>query len=113
MVSVAAAGTAERIAARIWFNVPRAGSGIRARYSSTFLGAPLLIAARPLAAEPFTAKLGLPDFTPFMAGDATRTSISSPRSRPRLQHYGFCRGGGGGDCGAGVHLGAVGTGFPA
>src|SRR5438034_6428383 len=46
MVSVVPGGTAVRIAARTLFNVLRAGSGTRARYSSTFFGAPL-----PLAAE--------------------------------------------------------------
>src|SRR6266851_4282600 len=56
MVSVASGGAADRIAARILFKVPRAGSGTPARYSSTFLGAPL----------PFAAELRLPDFTVFM-----------------------------------------------
>src|ERR1700736_2640413 len=56
MASVASGGTADRIAARILFKVPRAGSGTPARYSSTFFGAPL----------PFAAELRLPDFTLFM-----------------------------------------------
>src|SRR2546426_11184940 len=56
MVSVASGGTADRIAARIFFKVLRAGSGTRARYSSIFFGAPL----------PFAAELRLPDFTFFM-----------------------------------------------
>src|ERR1700730_16053713 len=56
MVSVASAGTAERMAARILFKVPRAGCGTPARYSSTFFGAPL----------PFAGELRLPDFTFFM-----------------------------------------------
>src|ERR1700682_1104891 len=56
MASVASGGTADRIAARILFKVPRAGSGTPARYSSTFFGAPL----------PFAAELRLPDFTFFM-----------------------------------------------
>src|ERR1700688_3655480 len=59
MVSVASGGTADRIAARILFKVLRAGSGTRARYSSTFFGAPL----------PFTAELRLPDFTIFIRAD--------------------------------------------
>src|SRR5271155_2373306 len=56
MVSVASGGTADRIAARILFKVPRAGSGTPARYSSTFFGAPLR----------FAAELRLPDFAFFM-----------------------------------------------
>src|SRR6202023_2297572 len=56
MASVASDGTADRIAARILFKVLRAGSGTPARYSSTFLGAPL----------PFAAERRLPDFTFFM-----------------------------------------------
>src|SRR5438034_2900340 len=52
MVSVASGGTADRIAARILFKVLR-GSGTPARYSSTFVGAPL----------PFAAELRFPDFT--------------------------------------------------
>src|SRR6266568_8640076 len=55
MVSVASGGTTERIAARILFNVLRAGSGTPARYSSTFFGAPL----------PFAAELRLQEFTFF------------------------------------------------
>src|SRR5260370_269669 len=39
MPSVAYGGTADRIAARTLFNVPRAGSGTPARYSSTSFGA--------------------------------------------------------------------------
>ncbi len=56
MVSAAPGGTADRIAARILFKVPRAGSGTPARYSSTFFGARF----------PFAAELRLPDFTFFM-----------------------------------------------
>ena len=56
MVSVASGGTADRIAARILFKVLRAGSGILARYSSTFLG----------VLFPFAVELRLPDFTIFM-----------------------------------------------
>src|ERR1700731_3983340 len=56
MVSVASGGTVDRIAARILFKVLRAGSGTPARYSSTFLGAPL----------PFAAERRLPDNTFFM-----------------------------------------------
>ena len=41
MASVASAGTADRIAARIWLNVLRAGSGMLAMYSSTLFGARL------------------------------------------------------------------------
>ena len=41
MASVASGGTADRIAARIWLNVLRAGSGMLAMYSSTLFGAPL------------------------------------------------------------------------
>src|SRR6266478_1011403 len=56
MVSVASAGTTDRIAARILFNMLRAGSGTLARYSSTLFGAPL----------PFAPELRLPDFAFFM-----------------------------------------------
>src|ERR1700730_2936272 len=56
MVSVASGGKADRIAERILFKVPRAGSGTPAKYSSTFFGAPL-----PLAEERRS-----PDFTFFM-----------------------------------------------
>src|SRR6266403_2653989 len=56
MVSVASAGIADRMAARTFFKVPRAGSGTAARYSSTSFGAPL-----PFAAEP-----RLPEFAFFM-----------------------------------------------
>src|SRR5438309_2245397 len=56
MVSVASGGAADRIAMRILLKVLRAGSGIPARYSSTFFGAPLA----------FAAELGPPDFTFFM-----------------------------------------------
>src|SRR5437660_10500771 len=56
MTSVVPRGAADRIAARILFKVPRAGCGTRARYSVTFLGAPL----------PFAAERSLPDFAFFM-----------------------------------------------
>src|SRR5258708_6101643 len=56
MVSVVSAGTADRIAARILFKVLRVGSGRPARYSSTFFGVPLALAA----------ELRVPDFTFFM-----------------------------------------------
>src|SRR6266853_5387908 len=56
MASVASGGTADRIAMRILLKVLRAGSGIPARYSSTFFGAPLA----------FATELWLPDFTFFM-----------------------------------------------
>ena len=45
MVSVASGGRAERIASRILFKAPRAGSGIPARYSSMSFGAALRFAA--------------------------------------------------------------------
>src|SRR5215472_127831 len=47
MVSVASGGAAERIAARTFSKVPRAGGGTAARYSSTVLGA-----RRGFVAEP-------------------------------------------------------------
>src|SRR5437879_4024226 len=56
MPSVASGGTADRIAARILFKVPRAGSGTPAKYSSTFFGGRF----------PFAAELRLPVFTFFM-----------------------------------------------
>src|SRR5437660_8845435 len=51
MASVTPAGAADRIAARTLFKVLRAGSGTRARYSSTFFGATLPFAARPRSLE--------------------------------------------------------------
>src|SRR5438128_1576531 len=62
MVSVASAGTADRIAARILFNVLRAGSGTPPRYSSTVFGAPL----------PFAAELRWPDFR-FLMGQCYKS----------------------------------------
>jgi len=41
---VALRDTTERIAARIFFKALRAGSGTRAKYSSTFLGGPVRLA---------------------------------------------------------------------
>src|SRR6266852_2938474 len=84
MVSVASGGTADRIAARILFKVLRAGSGTPATYSSTFFGALL----------PFAAELRIPRFHFFHAGNATRTSTSSPcpNHRAALRHeVGFTR----------------------
>src|SRR5271157_4048906 len=51
MTSVASGGAADRIAARILFNVLRAGSGTPARYSSTFFGVTLPFAAVPRSPE--------------------------------------------------------------
>src|SRR6266403_931834 len=51
MHSAVSGGTADRIAARIFFKVPRAGSGTPARYSSTFFGATLLFALEPRASD--------------------------------------------------------------
>src|ERR1700683_621670 len=51
MVSVASAGTAARIAARILFKALRAGSGTPARYSSTLLGAAERFAAAPRVSD--------------------------------------------------------------
>jgi hypothetical protein len=51
MVSVAPLGAASRIAARILFNVPRAGSGMRARYSSTLPGVRVRFVALLLFAD--------------------------------------------------------------
>src|SRR5450432_2944940 len=48
MISVAPCGTAARIAARIFFRLPRSGTGTPARYSAKFFAAPLLF-ARPSA----------------------------------------------------------------
>src|SRR5690242_20766888 len=47
MVSVASRGTADRIAARIFFKAQRAESGTPAAYSSKFFGGPLRLAAEP------------------------------------------------------------------
>src|SRR5271165_6452111 len=51
MASVASAGTTDRTTARILFKVVRAGSGTRARYSSTVFGAALPFAAGPRSRE--------------------------------------------------------------
>jgi len=53
MISIAPAGTADRIAARICFNASRAGAGMPARYFSKFFAVPFR----------FAAELRLPDFT--------------------------------------------------
>src|SRR5216683_2877556 len=78
MVSVASGGTADRIAARILFKVPRAGSGTPARYSSTFFGAPL----------PFAAELRLPDFTFFMPAMLQELPLQghAPDRRAAVRH---------------------------
>ena len=72
MVSVASGGTAERIAARSLFKVLRAGSGMPAKYSSTFFGAAL----------PFAAELRLPDFAFFTPAMLQELLLSSPCPRP-------------------------------
>src|SRR5271165_3819172 len=51
MASVASGGAMDRIAARTRFNVLRAGSGTRARYSSTSFGGRLRFAGKPRARE--------------------------------------------------------------
>src|ERR1700730_64486 len=56
MTSVACGGAADRIAERTLFKVLRAGSGTPARYSSTFVGAPLA----------FATERRVPDFPCFM-----------------------------------------------
>src|SRR5579864_1456613 len=92
MVSVASSGAAERIAARIVFRVLRAGSGTRARYSSTFSGPPLT----------FAGELRLLDFTFFMRPRTGNVKFQDPvtssrrldragrrnvrRARPRASH---------------------------
>src|SRR5258708_297499 len=73
MASVAPGGTAERIAARILFKVPRAGSGTRARYSSTLFAAPLL----------FAAELRSADFAFFM-----REMLQEARNRVHAREMG-------------------------
>src|SRR5882762_9793925 len=72
MVSVASAGTAERIAARSLFKVLRAGCGTPARYSSTFFGAPW----------PFAAERRLPDFSFFMQAMLQRLPLQAHGPRP-------------------------------
>src|SRR6266481_8227085 len=51
MASVVSVGIADRIAARTFIKVLRAGSGTRARYSSTFFGATLPFAAESRSPE--------------------------------------------------------------
>jgi hypothetical protein len=57
ITSLASAGTAARIVARILLNVPRAGSGTRAKYSSTLFGAPVLFLFTPEPLPPTFAVL--------------------------------------------------------
>ena len=78
MVSVASRGTAERIAARSFDKVLRAGSGTAARYPSIFFGAPTLGALELL----------LPDFTFFMRAKLRESSsglasVAKPPGRKR------------------------------
>src|SRR5207253_10908267 len=62
MVSVASAGTALRIAARILLRFARAASGTLARYSTTSLGAILAFArTRRLLAFTFFTRSSFPD----------------------------------------------------
>src|SRR5207237_10777896 len=62
MVSVASAGTALRIAARILLRFARAAFGTLARYTSTFLGAILAFARiRRLMAFTFFTRSSFPD----------------------------------------------------
>src|SRR5580704_7988428 len=68
MISIASAGTADRIAARICFNALRAGAGTLARYSSKFFGVPFR----------FAAEVGLPDFT-FHSVNANASTLFAPR----------------------------------
>src|SRR5271169_4854345 len=65
MISVASGGTADRMAARSLLKVLRAGFGTRARYSSTFFGAPLF----------FGAELRLPDVAFFMEAMLQRPTL--------------------------------------
>lgn len=51
MTSVASFGTAERITLRTFFKVLRAGSGTRARYSSTLAGGAIFFAEEDRARE--------------------------------------------------------------
>ena len=72
MVSMACGGTADRIAARIFCKVLRAGSGTPAKYSSTFFG----------RLWPRAVDLGLPDvilFIPARLGERSYTFESSGR----------------------------------
>src|SRR5260370_13413514 len=73
MISVVSGGTAARIAVRILSNVLRAGSGTRARYSSTLFGAPLRLAAG----------LRFPDFRFFTS--AILQEARGPRGMDILQ----------------------------
>src|SRR5271154_1219531 len=80
MVSVAPAGAAARIAARMPFNVPRAGSGTRARDSSTLFGAlEGLVAALLLADFFFIICAMVQEVLPCV--DCARGACCSPRYR--------------------------------
>src|SRR5438105_9916028 len=73
MVSVASDGAADRIAARTLSSVLRAGSGTRARYSSTVFGAALRFGVEPRP----------PDFDFFGITETIvlRSSVSHIRGR--------------------------------
>src|SRR6266481_5463960 len=74
MTSVASAGTAERIVARILLKVVRPGSGTLAMYSSTSFGPTLAFALERL----------LPDFAFFILGRLSRTAKIGCATYPRL-----------------------------
>jgi hypothetical protein len=67
MTSAACGGTADRIAARILVNVLREGSGIPAKYSSTFLGTIVL----------FDAERRLREFDFFILANAKASNFKS------------------------------------
>src|SRR5437899_1077766 len=73
MISVACAGTADRIIARTLFNVLRAGSGTPARYSSTLLGAVFLV-----------EEAGARDVDFFMGKQQAGRAVPFPVQRPLL-----------------------------
>src|SRR5438552_13712217 len=91
MVSIASAGTALRIAARILLRFTRAAFGTLARYSSTFLGAILAFArTRRLLTFTFFTRSSFPDDwrlrTVYLFPDDRRLStddcLSNRRGKP-------------------------------
>src|ERR1700676_3964511 len=80
MVSMACGGTADRIAARIFCKVLRAGSGTPAKYSSTFFG----------RLWPRAVDLGLPDFILFIparVGEPCYTFESSAKTAGEVHEH--------------------------
>src|ERR1700756_290198 len=71
MTSVVSAGTTDRIVARTLFKVLRAGSGTRARYSSTVLEVALADEARPREVDFFISANDIREWEAIGKGTAS------------------------------------------